>query len=135
MMAFYKKHKEIVHYFIVGGLTTLISLVVYYALVYTVLDPANSLQLQLANIISWILSVLFAYITNRIFVFESKNEKKVKEAGQFFLSRVATLLLDMGIMFVFVTLLHGNDKVFKLVSQVVVIVLNYILSKIFVFKK
>lgn len=131
----YLKHKEIINYLIFGVLTTVVSLVTYYALVFTVLDPENALMLQIANIISWLISVTFAYVTNRMFVFESKNTNKIKEASSFFGSRVVTLLLDMGLMYLFVTLLGLNDKLLKLVSQVLIIVLNYILSKVFVFKK
>lgn len=130
-----KKYREIVMYLIFGVLTTVVSLVVYYLLVCTILNPNNGLQLQLANIISWIASVTFAYFTNRTLVFESKNKNKLKEAGSFVLSRVATLIMDMAIMFIGVTLLSGNDKIIKIVSQVVVIVSNYIFSKLFVFKK
>ena len=66
---------------------------------------------------------------------QSNNENKLKEAASFYGSRIATLLMDMGIMFVFVTLLHLNDKIMKLVVQIVVTVANYVLSKLFVFKK
>jgi putative flippase GtrA len=131
----YLKHKEIVNYLIVGVLTTLISLAVYYLCVSTFLNPKNALQLQAANVISWIISVLFAYFTNRKYVFESKNPHILKEASAFFLSRVSTLLMDMGIMFLCVTLMGMNDKIAKLISQVVVIISNYVFSKLFVFKK
>ena len=131
----YKKYEEIINYLIVGGLTTVVSLGTYYFCVYTFLDPENAFQLQLANIISWICCVTFAYFANRIFVFKSKRKDKLKEAASFYGSRIATLLMDMGIMFVFVTLLHFNDKIMKLVVQVVVTVLNYVLSKLLVFKK
>ncbi len=131
----YKKYKEIINYLIVGALTTLVSLVTYYICVSTFLDPNNGIQLQIANIISWILSVTFAYITNRIFVFESKNKNILKEVVSFTSSRVITLLIDMFIMFIMVTTLKLNDKISKLVCQVVVIILNYIFSKLFVFKK
>lgn len=131
----YKKYEEIINYLIVGGLTTVVSLGTYYFCVYTFLDPENAFQLQLANIISWICCVTFAYFANRIFVFKSKRKDKLKEAVSFYSSRIATLLMDMGIMFVFVTLLHLNDKIMKLVVQVVVTVANYVLSKLFVFKK
>lgn len=131
----YKKYEEIINYLIVGGLTTIVSLGSYYLCIYTFLDPDVWYQLQAANIISWICAVTFAYFANRIFVFKSKNQKKFKEAVSFYSSRVATLLMDMGIMFLFVTLLHLNDKIMKLVVQVVVTVANYILSKLFVFKK
>lgn len=133
-----KKNKEkileIVRYFIVGVLTTLISLVVYYGLSFTILNPDNALQLQIANVISWVLSVLFAYVTNRIFVFKSKNENRLKEFTSFVGSRVLTLLMDMAIMFCGVTLIQMNDKFVKLASQVLVIVFNYVFSKLFVFQ-
>lgn len=135
MKELFSKYREIIMYLIFGVLTTVVSLVVYYLLVYTILNPDNAFQLQTANVISWIASVTFAYFTNRSFVFESKNENKLKEAGNFVLSRIATLVMDMAIMFVGVTLLRGNDKILKLVSQAVVIVSNYVFSKLFVFKK
>jgi len=131
----YLKHKEIINYLIVGGLTTLISLIVYYGAVFTFLNPENAVELQIANILSWISGVTFAYFTNRKFVFESKNPNKLKEATKFVGSRVTTLALDMLVMYVGVTLLKFNDKIMKLIAQVLVIVGNYIISKLFVFKK
>lgn len=130
----FNKYKEVIMYLIFGVLTTVVSLVTYYALTLTILNPNSALQLQLANIISWIVSVAFAYVTNRKFVFESKSEDIVKELSSFVGGRILTLLMDMAIMFIFVTVLHFNDKIFKIVSQVVVIVANYIISKLFVFK-
>lgn len=131
----YTKYKEIINYLIVGVLTTIVSLSTYYLLVFTILNPKNSIQLQIANIVSWIVSVAFAYVTNRKYVFESKEKNKLKEAGMFFSARVLTLLLDMAIMFVGVTVLHLNDKIFKLISQVAITISNYLISKLFVFKK
>lgn len=131
----YLKYKEIINYLIFGVLTTVVSLGVYYICVYTFLNPENVVQLQIANIISWVAGVAFAYVTNRKFVFESKEENKLKEAGKFVTSRITTLLMDMAIMFIGVTLCKFNDKIIKLISQVVVIVMNYLLSKIIVFKK
>jgi len=135
MLKIYKKYEEIINYLIVGVLTTVVSLGSYYICVLTFLNPDSAIQLQVANIISWICAVAFAYFTNRIFVFKSKNNNKLKEAFSFCSSRVATLFMDMAIMFIIVTLLNGNDKIAKLVVQVVVTVVNYILSKLFVFKK
>lgn len=131
----YHAHEEIFNYLIVGGLTTVVSLVTYYGSVLTFLDPNNAVQLQAANILSWVCAVTFAYITNRIFVFKSKSKQVVKEVTSFVSSRILTLLLDMGIMFLFVTVLHLNDKIMKLVVQVIVTILNYIFSKLFVFHK
>ena len=131
----FQKYREIIMYLIFGVLTTVVSLVTYYLLVYTILNPNNAFELQIANIISWIAGVIFAYVTNRSVVFQSKNQNKIKEATNFVLARVVTLAMDMIIMFIGVTLLHGNDKILKLISQVVVIVSNYVFSKLFVFKK
>ena len=129
-----KKYEEIIRYLIIGVLTTVVSLVTYYLCVLAFLNPNNGLELQVANIISWIVSVAFAYVTNRIFVFRSKSKNIVKEIVSFTGSRIVTLFMDMAIMFIFVTLLKGNDKLFKLLSQFVVIVANYIFSKLIVFK-
>ena len=131
----YLKYKEIINYLIFGVLTTVVSLVTYYICVFTVLDPDNAIQLQIANVISWIISVAFAYITNRKFVFESKNSNKLQEASKFVTSRIATLLMDMLIMFIGVTLLKFNDGIIKLISQIIVIIANYLLSKMLVFRK
>ena len=129
------KCKEIIRYLIVGVLTTVLSLGVYFILTNTFLNPHKKLELQLANIISWFISVLFAYFTNRKYVFESKEKHIFKESLAFFSSRLATLILDMLIMFLGVSILSFNDKLVKLFSQIVIIVLNYVLSKLFVFQK
>lgn len=131
----YLKYKEVINYLIFGVLTTVVSLVIYYISVFTFLNPEDAIQLQIANIISWIAGVTFAYFTNRKFVFESKEKNKVKEAGKFVLARATTLVMDMLIMWLGVTVLYLNDKIIKLISQVVIIVSNYIFSKLFVFKK
>ena len=133
----YKKHEEIINYIISGGVTTVVSLITYYLCIYTFLSPDNAFELQVANIISWVAGLIIAYITNRLFVFKSKSKKKqrLKEITKFVSSRITTLLVDMLIMFLTVTLLHLNDKIMKIISNVVVIVLNYVLSKIFVFIK
>ena len=130
----FNKYKEVVMYLIFGVLTTIVSLVSYYLLTITIFNPNNAILLQVANVLSWIISVLFAYITNRKYVFESKNNNILKEVSSFFGSRLITLLFDMLIMFVGVTLLKGNDKFIKVISQVIVIVSNYIFSKLCVFK-
>lgn len=127
--------KEVILYVVFGVLTTIVSLVTYYICVGTFLNAENAIQLQIANIIAWIISVAFAYITNRKFVFESTNKNKLGEATKFVTSRIVTLLMDMFIMFLGVTLLKFNDGIIKIISQVIVIVANYVFSKIFVFKK
>lgn len=131
----YKKYKEIINYMIVGTLTTIVALATYYICVFTFLNPENAIQLQIANVLSWIAGVVFAYFTNRKYVFNSKNPNKLKEAAMFTLSRLVTLILDMIIMGVGVSILKFSDKIVKLISQVVVVIGNYVFSKLFVFKK
>lgn len=131
----YLKYKEVINYLIFGILTTVGSLAVYYISVFTFLNPENAIQLQLANILSWIAGVTFAYFTNRKYVFQSNEQNKLKEAGKFVVSRIITLIIDMLVMWLGVTILHCNDKIMKLISQVIIIISNYFLSKTFVFKK
>ena len=86
------------NYLIVGVLTTVVSLGSKWALLFTILDASNAFQLQVSIIISWICAVLFAYFANRIFVFNSKSKKILKEIVSFFGGRVATLLMEMVMM-------------------------------------
>ena len=134
----YFKHKEIINYLIFGLLTTLASLITKYLLLFTVLDASNAFEPQIAVIISWIAACLFAYITNRIWVFESKSKEIIKEIISFYTARLVTLGLEMLIMFIFVTALGLNSNmwvvIWTLVSQVVIIIGNYILSKLVVFR-
>ena len=131
----YYDSPEVWNYLIVGGLTTVLAITTKLILLKTIFDQKDGLQLQLAEIISWIIAVLFAYITNRIFVFQSKSKEYIKEISTFVGGRVLTLVLEMIIMGVFVTWLHQNEYVFTILSQVIILVLNYIISKLFVFKK
>lgn len=134
----YLKYKEIINYLIFGVLTTLVSLATKYLLLFTILDASNAVQLQIAVVTSWVTACLFAYITNRIWVFESKSKEILKEMTKFFAARLATLGMEMLIMFIFVTVLGLNTDmwvvVWTLVSQVVIIIGNYVLSKLIVFK-
>lgn len=135
MIKLINKYSEIIRYLIVGVLTTLVSLLTYYLCVHTFLNPNNGIELQITNIISWILSVTFAFFTNRSYVFKSKSNKVFKEAISFYISRLLTLVIDMFLMFILVTLLKLNDTLMKVIVQVVIIVLNYVFSKLIVFKK
>lgn len=131
----YMKYKELVNYLVVGVLTTVVSLGTYYGCVLTFLDPNSAIELQVANILSWVAAVTFAYFTNRKYVFESTNSNVLQEAVKFYASRLSTLGMDMVIMFVGVTWLGFSDKIMKLVVQVVVTIANYVISKFLVFKK
>ena len=132
----YDKFKELFNYIIVGALTTLVSLVSYF-IFSRIMNIEKTIYFILANTLSWILSVAFAYITNKIFVFASKtkNKEAIKEAIKFVSSRILTYLIDLALMFIFVKLIKINNDTSKLIVQFVVLVLNYILSKLLVFKK
>lgn len=134
ILSIYKKYKEIINYLIFGFLTTVISLAAYYISVYTFLNPNNNIELQIANIISWIFGVTFAYITNRKYVFNSNEKNIFKETLKFCSARLSTLLMDMLLMYILVSTLHLNDKIIKPIVSIIVIIANYILSKLIVFK-
>ena len=133
MIKIYKKYKEAVDYLFWGGVAFVLSMVLFY-LFANVMDIYE----QIANILSWILCVIFTYFTNRIFVFCStvKGIKNIlKEFKDFVTARVLTLVLENAILFVMVDLLTINNMIAKLVGQFVVIVSNYFLSKLWIFKK
>ena len=132
MKRLFLKYKEQILYLFFGGATTLINILVYN-LCYYLLDWSNTLS----NAIAWISSVLFAYITNKIFVFESKEHTVphlLKELSSFALCRVLTGALDILIMYISVDVLHLVAWQFKIISNVIVIICNYIASKK-IFKK
>ena len=135
----YLKYKRPINYVIFGTLTAIVNLIIKYLLLFTIFDASNGFELQLAIILSWIAAVIFAYITNRKYVFESKNKNLLKEFINFVTGRLITLLLEMFVMWFFVTFLKLNSNfqviIFTLVSQIIVIVGNYVFSKLFVFKK
>lgn len=121
--------KELLSYVIFGVLTTIINFVVY--LFFTRICGVNYI---VSNIIAWFLSVLFAYITNRIWVFESSNSNIIKEGVVFFGGRLFSGILDTGLMILFIDILTIGDLISKVIVQVVVIIFNYAYSKWIVFK-
>ena len=133
----YKKYKEIINYLIIGGLTTVVSLISFYLVRILIFTKDTQLDIQISNIISWFFAVLFAFITNKKYVFESKKEGKEKliEMIKFYLSRITTLLIDMATMWLLTAPLNINDKISKIIVQFIIVVLNYVFSKIFVFNK
>lgn len=131
----YFKYEEVINYLFIGVCTTLISLIVYYACVLTLFKPDNPVLLQCANIISWIIAVAFAYFANRKVVFKSKNKNIKNEVSKFVGARVVTLLIDMAFMWLTVSVLGFNDKIMKIISNIIIVILNYVFSKLFVFIK
>lgn len=129
----YDKYKDVIPYLFFGVCTTVVNVVVYWIAAH----PLN-LGTMPSTIIAWILAVLFAYITNAKWVFFSKAagfNEKFKEMISFFACRLATGVLDWACMFVFVDVLNLNDIIIKTLSNVLVIILNYIASKLIIFKK
>ncbi len=135
LRALFRKYRELIAYVIVGGLTTVVSMALYYGSTWTFLDGSDALQVQIANVISWVGAVAFAYVTNRVFVFQSHSTALFREVVSFVSSRVLTLLLDMGCMWLMVTAIGVDHRIAKLVSMVLVTVGNYVISKLLVFKK
>jgi putative cell wall teichoic acid glycosylation protein gtcA len=129
----YKKYEEIINYIVVGGVTTIISILSYY-LFRNILSSNTNLNVQISTVFSWIVAVTFAYFANRIFVFKSNNSRKT-EAVKFVTSRIMSLLIEMLVMFILTSVVKINDKVAKVLVQFIIVILNYLFSKIFVFKK
>ena len=127
----FKKYKEPLLYIIFGVLTTVVSIAVFWFFTEIII-----LDELIANIISWIVAVLFAFLTNRKWVFSAtENQSIFLQAAKFYSGRLITLLIEEVIIFIFITLLSLNSLMIKIASQFVIIVLNYIISKIYVFKK
>ncbi len=127
------KYKEMILYLVFGGLTTLVNIVSY-----AVLSRGLRMDLMVANGTALTLSILFAYVTNKLFVFESRLEswKEVfREFVSFIACRLATAVLDMLLMYVFVDVLGLYDMLMKILVNIIVIVLNFIFSKLIIFKK
>ena len=127
-----KKYKELFLYGIFGVLTTLINIVIFY-----LLDKIG-INVYINNTIAWIVSVLFAFITNKIFVFESKNMSLkiiLKEGFSFFLARIFSYFVDMFMIFILFQVMGINKMIAKVISNVIVIIINYFLSKLIIFKK
>ena len=129
----YKKYKEIIMYLIFGGLTTLVNIVSY-----AILARLLNIETVTSTIVALIISILFAYITNKIFVFESKtNNKKdlTREIISFFACRALSGVMDVVIMYVTVDVWHFNDIIMKVISNIIVIIVNYVFSKLIIFRK
>ena len=130
------KHREIIVYLIVGGLTTVVSWAakfIWNFVFYAGTAYPSVVQNFILSVVNWVAGVAFAYPMNRRFVFQSKNPDIIKEAGGFVMSRVATLILDIVMMQVLV-LLGMNVYIATVIVAVLVIVGNYVFSKFFVFK-
>lgn len=133
MKKLWLKYKSFVLYVIFGVFTTIVNIVCY-----RLCKEIGGKSTFFSNTFAWIMAVLFAYLTNRKWVFGSEAHKFheiVREIGTFFGCRLATGILDMIFMIVSVDILHGNDTLMKVISNIIVILLNYMFSKIVIFRK
>ena len=134
------QHKEIILYLIVGGMTTIVSWL-SYALLRLILDVGDPFQMQVAVVLRWIAGVSFAYVMNRIFVFESRDPHILAEAAKFTSARITTLLIEMFLMWLIPLCLPDRpfgipkDWIATFACAVIVTVLNYVFSKLLVFRK
>ena len=131
-ISWYNKYKEGLLYLFFGGCTTLINILTFF------ICRQIELSIVVSNIIAWVVAVIFAFITNKLIVFDSKNmDKKVvmKETISFFIARIITLGIDMGIIYLMIDVMKIHEMISKVVANIVVIIVNYIFSKLFIFKK
>lgn len=131
-ISWYNKTKEILWYGFFGVLTTLVNIFTFYLL------DKMGVNVYISNLIAWILSVLFAFITNKLFVFSSKSFKGrvfFKEMVSFFFFRLLSLGIDMAGIYFCLDILKMNKMVAKVIVNVVVVIVNYVFSKLFVFMK
>lgn len=127
-----KKYKDVVPYAVFGVFTTIVNIAVYWVMAH----PFH-LGVMLSTIIAWIVAVLFAYLTNRKWVFHSEahtSQEVFREIISFFVCRIATGVVDWGCMFIFVDMLHFNDVIIKAAANILVIILNYVASKLVIFR-
>lgn len=130
----YIKYKEIINYLVFGALATVVNFLSYY-----IFAKVFNIDEVVSSGLAWFCAVLFAYITNKIWVFESKtNTKKefIKELVSFFLARVVSgILCDIGTFALMVKVFKINDIISKIVTQIMVVITNYLFSKLIVFRK
>ena len=133
LIKIYRKNEEAVNYLFWGFAAFVLGTGLFY-----VFANVMGLYEQIANVLSWIICVIFAYVTNRTFVFKSKV-KGIKnifaEFKDFIAARILTLVMENVILFVMIDLMDINNMIAKIVGQVVVIVSNYFLSKLWIFRK
>ena len=131
LLSLINKYRDVILYLIFGVCTTVVNLAVFWVLT----SPLKVNEL-IANIIAWILAVLFAFLTTRDLVFHAgKSGSVISQMIKFYLGRAITLALEEAMLLVFITLLHFNSMAVKTTAQVLVIVLNFVISKLIIFRK
>ena len=128
-----EKYRELISYLFFGVLTTAVNFVVYLP-VYNILG----LSASVSNMVAWVVAVVFAYFVNKIYVFRSLDWSRktvVPELTKFVAARVLSGVLETGILLVTVDILGWNGNIWKFVTQVLVVISNYVFSKLIVFRK
>ena len=128
----YIKKTEAMRYLVFGALSTIVNIVTF------AIFNAFAFPTLVSNSIAWIVAVIFAYVTNKYCVFDTKTiDKKdgAREAGSFLVARLITLGIESVMMWYFVDVLHGNSIIMKIIANIVVIILNFVFSKLFIFKQ
>ncbi len=142
-------NREMIMYLFVGGLTTVVAVGTFWLFnrLFSVIGWEGVAGLFRkgqdyayidSNVLSWLCAVFFGFVANKLYVFNSKSRERatvIRELTSFISARLVTLLIDTGMMFLFVSIMLMNEMAAKLIVQVVVVVLNYIFSKLFIFKK
>ena len=127
------RHRDVVAYLLLGGCTTVVNIACYYLCAH-----AAHLSTGVSTVVAWIVSVAFAYVTNKRWAFDSRSwqvRTVLREAAAFTSCRLATGLFDIGFMLITVDRLHLNDFWMKVVANAVVVVANYVASKWLIFRK
>ena len=130
---FLKKYSEVISYLIFGVLTTLINLATFW-----ILSTVFNLETIAATVAAWIIAVTFAFITNKIWVFKSKtktNQETTKEAVMFVIARLITLGIEVFLMWLMVDNFKQDKLIWKLLCNIITVILNYLFSKLIVFKE
>lgn len=130
MKKIFNKYKEQITYLIFGVLTTVVNIVVYY-----ISTRMLNLGYKESILLSWLIAVLFAFVTNKFIVFKSKTKHFIKEILYFYFFRILSLIIELLLMYTLVDLMKINDMTSKILVSVVIIAVNYIFSKVFIFKK
>ena len=129
----WQQYASVISYLVFGVLTTVVNIGVF-----DVLDTYAHWNYQVATVLAWFISVLFAYSTNKVWVFNSKtttSQALMTELGSFFFFRILSLFMDMAMMWLGISILHASPLLTKVVDNVVIVVVNYLFSRVFIFKR
>ena len=132
-MISFEKIKEVFLYVFFGAVGTVVNI-----LIFVLLSEKCNVQYMVANIVAWVFSVAFAFVTNKLWVFKSKSwtfSVWIKECIQFIFARIATCVFDIGYMFVAISIFNWNKTLSKIMANAIVIIANYVFSRFFIFKK